>query len=415
MEVFQVPKETSAPIGAPPPVMAYIFTHCTIAGYEVAPTELAENIGMAEQVQVSFSCESVTAKLGLAAPTTTPAHAQSAVWSALSFPASACLSTGCLTTVGLDVLSLSVAGPTPGQAPVVANAVWSLDKDPKWSDLSLGLLGMALGKGVLPSFEADLSTASVGGARVMTFNFGHCTVGSFTIGSLETPSGEGEVQTTFDCQSVTALVGGGPTVTRVSEACGANLVTNPGAEAGLGARSDSVVPVPGWTTTDSLTAVQYGWAAGDLSATAPGPPDRGKNYFFGGPSSETSTGTQVIALPASFSATKATYVLSGWLGGWDGQDDNATLFVTWEDAQGNPLGAAHRVGTGLPTGLLTSTQIGPVTETQRGGTTELLYRSVSGAVPVGTAMVKVVLVMHGPDGQDNDGLADNLSLVLTCA
>jgi hypothetical protein len=298
---------------------------------------------------------------------------------------------------------------------VVANAVWDLDQGPKWSDLSLGLLGTALDHGVLPSFEADLSTAYVGGAPVMTLTFGHCTVVGLTIGSLETRSGEGEVQATLDCQSVTAQVGGGPAVTHVSEACGANLITNPGAEAGPGARSDSVVPVPGWTTTDSFTAVQYSWAGGDLSATAPGPPDRGKNYFFGGPSSETSTGTQVIALPASFSATNATYVLSGWLGGWDGQDDNATLFVTWQDAQGNALGAAHRAVTGLPTGFSTSTQIGPVTEAQRGRTTELLYRRVSGPVPVGTAMVKIVLVMQGPDGQDNDGLADNLSLVLSCA
>ena len=30
-------------------------------------------------------------------------------------------------------------------------------------------------------------------------------------------------------------------------------------------------------------------------------------------------------------------------------------------------------------------------------------------------MIQVVLVMQGPDGSDNDGLADNLSLVLSCS
>ena len=233
---------------------------------------------------------------------------------------------------------------------------------------------------------------------------------SYVLGTTEAQFVMGADKLSLSAPSVAPTSGAIP-------ACGANLINNPGADAGRGVTaSNSVFPVPGWQTTGGFTAAAYAWSDGDLSATTPGPPDRGRNYFYGGPSNATSTGTQLVALPASLSTAHATYTLSGWLGGFSNQGDDATLYVTWENAQGQPLAAARKGVGGFPGGLLASANLGPVTLADRnGGTTELLSRQVSGTVPPATRMVKVVLVMQRTGGTDNDGLADDLSLVLSCA
>ena len=180
--------------------------------------------------------------------------------------------------------------------------------------------------------------------------------------------------------------------------CGHNLIVNAGAEKGQGANSDSKVKVPGWKQTGGFTATLYSWSGGDVSATSPGPKHRGKNYFYGGPNAARSTGTQVIKVAArGISGGKVHYTLSGWLGGFDGQGDHAVLTITFENSSGKAIGSAH---------------IGPVTEAQRKGTSEMLSRTRRGVVPAGTRSIKVKLVMTRTDGSDNDGLADNLSLVL---
>jgi hypothetical protein len=181
-------------------------------------------------------------------------------------------------------------------------------------------------------------------------------------------------------------------------ACGRNLIANPGAEAGKGADADIVVKVPDWKPTGAFTAAQYAWGA-DLSATTPGPKNRGKNYFYGGPSSLISTGTQVITVgTGGISAGRASYVLSAWLGGYSDQGDNAKLIVTFE----TPAGTALKTIT-----------LGPVTAAQRHDVSELLFRQRTGKVPAATEKIKVELSMTLKTGGDNDGLADNLSLVFS--
>jgi hypothetical protein len=179
--------------------------------------------------------------------------------------------------------------------------------------------------------------------------------------------------------------------------CGQNLILNPSAEAGPGTSSDSVVKVPDWKQTGGFTAAEYSWSGGDISATSPGPSARGKNYFYGGPAA-TSTGMQLITLaPGAASSGKLVYVLSGWLGGYSDQGDDATLYASFEGPNGKAI---------------SKSQIGPVTAAQRNGT-ELLFRHVSGPVPATTQAVLVQLVMQRFSGSDNDGMADNLSLVLS--
>jgi hypothetical protein len=187
-----------------------------------------------------------------------------------------------------------------------------------------------------------------------------------------------------------------PASPRACPSCGHNLIANPGAESGKGTTSDSVVKVPHWKGTAGFTAASYAWSGGDVSATSPGPKHRGKNYFYGGPDSAKSTGTQFDAIAAGgVSGGHVAYTLSGWLGGYDSQGDHATLTVTFENSKGKALG---------------SVTIGPVTEAQRKGVNEFLFRTKSGKVPSATRTVELKLVMIREAGSDNDGLADNLSL-----
>ncbi|HEX6777739.1 MAG TPA: hypothetical protein VF099_06030 [Ktedonobacterales bacterium] len=184
----------------------------------------------------------------------------------------------------------------------------------------------------------------------------------------------------------------------------ANLIVNPGAENGA-ADPDGGTPVttiPGWTIAGGeFDVVQYQASSGNYPAvTDPGPTDRGKNFFCGGPSDDVSTATQTIDV--SKDALKLDtglvgYVLSGWLGGFSDQDDNAALSIQFEDASGKALGKA---------------QIGPVLAADRNNVTGFLSRTTTGKAPKGTRKIVVTLTMTRVSGSANDGYADNLSLTL---
>ncbi len=179
--------------------------------------------------------------------------------------------------------------------------------------------------------------------------------------------------------------------------CGHNLIANPGAEKGKGANSDDKVKVPHWTQTGGFTATLYTWSGGDVNGKSPGPKTRGKNYFYGGPDAAKSTGTQTVTIAAAgISGGKAHFTLSGWLGGFSSQGDHTTVTVSFDNSHGKVLATAS---------------IGPVTAAQRKDVSKFLLRSKTGTVPGGTRNVQIKVVMTRTDGSDNDGLADNLSLV----
>jgi hypothetical protein len=193
-----------------------------------------------------------------------------------------------------------------------------------------------------------------------------------------------------------AAANAGPTRPDACPSCNHNLIKNPGAEAGKGTKADRKLKVPDWKATGGFTAASYAWTSGDLSKTSPGPKTRGKNYFYGGPAARKSTGTQVVKIAAGgVSGGHVHYALSGWIGGYDGQGDHATLTITFENSKGQTL---------------TTATIGPVTEAQRKEVSELLLRSASGVVPKATRLVQIQLVMIRDTGDDNDGMADNLLL-----
>ncbi len=182
---------------------------------------------------------------------------------------------------------------------------------------------------------------------------------------------------------------------------GVNGLINGDAESGAGSSDGSIVPVPGWTPLGDFTAVQYGAAGGFPTVTDPGPVNRGSNFFAGGPNSGTSSGSQLLDvsnISGLIDAGTITFLLSGYLGGFDGQGDNATLTANFLNASSANIGSAT---------------IGPVTVGDRASATGLLLRTTSGAIPTGTRSINFLLQMNRQAGAYNDGYADNLSFVAT--
>ena len=181
---------------------------------------------------------------------------------------------------------------------------------------------------------------------------------------------------------------------------GSNLIANGDAEAGSGSANGGVVVVPSWATTGSFTVVQYGASGGFPLSTDPGPASRGANFFAGGPTSATSGAVQLIdvsTVAGTIDAGGVTFDLSGFLGGFSSQRDNAVLTTMFLSGSSAQLGTAS---------------LGPVSNVDRGNNTGLLFRDLNGIVPIGTRSINLSLQMTRLDGTYNDGYADNLSLVL---
>jgi hypothetical protein len=180
----------------------------------------------------------------------------------------------------------------------------------------------------------------------------------------------------------------------------ANLVRNPGAESGPGARSDTAVtPIPRWTTTGAFTAVRYGtrFAGGAF----PGAPQGGgRNFFAGGPESATSTATQRINVAGSagkIDAGGVTATLSALIGGYLDRADNGRITAIFRSANGKALGRLT---------------IGPVTPAARGNATGLIPVSGNKRVPRKTRSIEVVLTARRVAGFYNDAYFDNINLKL---
>ena len=183
-----------------------------------------------------------------------------------------------------------------------------------------------------------------------------------------------------------------------------NLIVNGGAEAGAASASSyGVVPIPGWTVTNKLTVLRYGMPGGFPSTSDPGPSERGRNFFVGGPDSALSIGTQVVdvaALSAAIDDSGIAFKLSGYLGGTSAQHDHAKVQLFFKTADGETLAQAS---------------IGPVTPSDRNFRTKLVSRSAAGDVPPKTRTIEIRLQMVRFEGTYNDAFADELSLVLQSA
>jgi hypothetical protein len=173
-----------------------------------------------------------------------------------------------------------------------------------------------------------------------------------------------------------------------------NLLANPGAE-------QAGSPLPHWTPGGSFILVNYG--TGAYPSRAIGDGIAGGCGFFTGGQQGSVTGRQEIDLShiPEIASPGVTATVSGELGGFETQEDNARVEVTYESA-GNPVGAPLTIG--------------PVTAAERGGRTGFVARRASGQVPPSAdkAFVTVTLtrVGAGSGSEDNDGYADNLGFTL---
>jgi len=191
--------------------------------------------------------------------------------------------------------------------------------------------------------------------------------------------------------SMTAAAAGCPV-------CGKNLIKNPGADAGRGVNAVGASGlVPGWTiAAGQFGAASYTFPNGWFSARSKGPAKRGKNYFFGGTTTEAVTapasiGTQTFALPKSAVGRKAT--LSGWLGNYG--ENRTQVRAQIKDASG---------------AVLSTVRIGPAVTISG---TDMALRTRNGKVPAKTTQVTVSVIFSGGGANYKLAGADGLSLVLS--
>ncbi|MCP5111338.1 MAG: hypothetical protein GY953_10945, partial [bacterium] len=181
---------------------------------------------------------------------------------------------------------------------------------------------------------------------------------------------------------------------------GDNLIQNPGVESTQGTPNcgASAASIPGWITDGNVGVCIYGTGTYP-GPNDPGPPDRGSNFFFGGNASTSQLRQQidVSSLTGQVDAGNLPFTLSGYLGGWQSQNDQVAVRAEFAGGSSAVLGTAS---------------IGPVTAQDRGNRTGLLPRTTTGSVPTGTRAINVIVTFTRSSGSANDGYADNLSLVL---
>lgn len=185
-------------------------------------------------------------------------------------------------------------------------------------------------------------------------------------------------------------------------ALGSNLIFNGDAEFNRGFNANSAQQyAAGWDDPGpgGITLINYEAGGGFPSPSDPGPANRGDNFFSGGTNS-VSTMTQridVSNLGARIDVGNIDFILSAWLGGYLNQADNAQVVARFLNASNAEIAVAT---------------LGPVTAANRNNATGLLFRDDVGDVPALTRFVNLELTATRAPTGENDGYADNLSLVL---
>jgi len=196
-------------------------------------------------------------------------------------------------------------------------------------------------------------------------------------------------------------------VVDTSFALNKNLLVNGSAELDPGDFDNNRdLRVSGWVDNDWTAPVLYSnkggesWAPTSNLVDGVHTADGGNNLFTGGRNGGDTEMTQTIDiahLGSEVDRSVIDYDLSAWLGGYSGNNDNASLTARFLDGGGTEIA---------------STTLGPVTPADRGNVTKLLYRDAQGTLPTGTRSIEVELFMDTSPPQYNDAMADNLSLTL---
>ena len=253
-------------------------------------------------------------------------------------------------------------------------------------------------------FQVGSQTSSVEWTRLLGST--NITVAGAAIGQVDrVRAGDGGVglapsPPTDNAIRLTLVAPSGSTTPPPSGGTGANLLQNGNAEAGPASPGCAGLPsIPGWSTGGDVTVCSYSTGGGYPTAADPGPPDRGNN-FFGGGFSTTSIMTQVVSiatLAAQVDAGTLPYTLSGYLGGFAGDNDNVSVRADFVNGSGSLIGTAL-----LPA----------VLAAERSNVTRMNLKTATGNIPVNTRSIRVVVEFTRVAGSSNDGYADSLSLVL---
>jgi hypothetical protein len=184
---------------------------------------------------------------------------------------------------------------------------------------------------------------------------------------------------------------------RAAALTGENLLVNPAAEVGACTTSGyDAMTVPGWSVINgSPDSVCYG-SIGFPKVGSIGPHDAGRALFSGGATGDAvmSQSIDLTSAAREINIGEADYDLSGWLGGFAGQDDRVAVGVEFFDRGGD---------------VLATDALSPVTNTDRSGITKLIARHASGGIPIGARTATVTLTFRWTSGDTTDGYADDLS------
>jgi hypothetical protein len=89
---------------------------------------------------------------------------------------------------------------------------------------------------------------------------------------------------------------------------------------------------------------------------------------------------------------------SAWLGGYQGQNDNAQVSLTFIDQTNQKVGS--------------TTTLGPIFDADRGGIDALVFRQANGLIPAGARSFLVMVTITRIAGLTNDGCIDNIAVLL---
>jgi hypothetical protein len=180
-----------------------------------------------------------------------------------------------------------------------------------------------------------------------------------------------------------------------------NLLPYGDAEGLVGGDGTVAVEIPGWTLSGPLTVTPWNLPDGWPLNTDPGPPDRGVNFFSGGPMGTRTRPPRASLFLRPLCGHRCRV----------GADRAVRLVRRIPGPGGYGVGAGDVPGCGRVE--IESFTIGAPTPEQRLNRTGMVFDSATRVVPAGTREVEVVLEMRRQARLGwNDGYADNLRLVL---
>ena len=187
---------------------------------------------------------------------------------------------------------------------------------------------------------------------------------------------------------------------------GRNLVVNGDAEHSSPASApQGDRGIAGWRDWGQASTLGYAQHPEFPDFAAPGPPQRGQAFFFGGPATESRLTQRIDLVRAAkeIDAWAVPFEFAAWLGGSAGQRDLAWCELAWLDERGGELGRERLAGA---TPRERAAAFGD------GRTTGLLQRRTGGSVPPGARVAEISLCFERSEGDVCDGYADSVSLVL---